>query len=155
MADRVLDCHGDQLEVGLKIDPQVIAATKGLHVGRLLTVDQLIRSADEKRSLGEQYDAVACDMETAAVADVCRQRGVRFLSVRVISDTVDDHLPKEIDKLMSQKSLAGKLGAAAGAIVNRPGAVKDMWKLKEDALKASDRLAKFLVGVIPQLTASG
>jgi hypothetical protein len=29
-----------------------------------------------------------------------------------------------------------------------------MWKLREDAIKASDRLARFLTGVIPQLQAT-
>lgn len=152
MADHLVDCDGNELEVGLKLDPQVIAATKGLHVGRLVTVDHIIRDEKEKRALGQQHDAMACDMETMAVAQTCQRHKVRFLSVRIISDAVDDHLPAEIEKLISQKTLAGKLGAAAGAIFGRVSSVKDMWKLKEDALKASDRLAKFLVGVIPQLT---
>ncbi len=151
MADHVADVEGNQLDVGLNMDPQVIESTKGLHVGRLLTVDRIIRTPDERRELYKQHDALACDMESAAVANVCRRDGVRFLSVRVISDTVDDELPEEIEKLIGQNSLAGKLGVAAGALFRRPGVAKDAWKLKEDAMKASERLAKFLVGVIPQL----
>jgi adenosylhomocysteine nucleosidase len=153
MADSVADTHGSQLAVGLKLDPQVVESTPSLHIGRLLTVDHIIRTAEEKRSLAKQHDAIACDMETMAVAEVCRRHKVRFLSVRIISDAVDDHLPPEIDKLLEQKTLAAKLGAAAGAIFKRPSSVKDMWQLREDALKASDRLAKFLLGVVPQLTA--
>ena len=152
MADHVADCDGHQLAIGLSIDPQVIESTKGLHVDRLLTVDELVRSPQEKRALGQRHSAAACDMETMAAASVCRNHAVRFLSVRVISDTVDDYLPQEIEKMVGQKTLARKLGAAVGAIVNRPSAVKDMWKLKEDAFKASDRLARFLVGVTSQLT---
>ena len=41
---------------------------------------------------------------------------------------------------------------AAGAIFNRPSSVKDMWNLREEAIKASDRLAKFLEGTVEQLT---
>lgn len=151
MADHVVDEAGGQLDIGMKMDAATVQATKGLHVGRLLTVDRIIREPDEKRELGKKYNAIACDMETMAVADVCRQQGVRFLSVRVISDTVDDLLPVEIEKLMGQKSIAGKVGVAAGAFFRRPSVVKDMWKLKADAMKASDRLAKFLTGVVPQL----
>ena len=152
MADVVADESGQSLSVGLKLDSQTVAATPGLHVGRLLTVDRLIRDEQEKRRLAQQHDAVACDMETAAVAETCRRLKTRFLAVRIISDTVDDVLPKEIENLLDQSTLAGKLGAVTGAILNRPSSVKDMWRLREEAIKASDRLAKFLTGVMGQLT---
>jgi adenosylhomocysteine nucleosidase len=152
MADSVANEKGEQLSVGIKLEPRVIEATKGLHVGRLLTVDRLIRRPDERRQLSTDHDALACDMETFAVAQACRDANTRLLSVRIISDTVEDELPPEIEHLLAQKSLAGKLGAAAGAMLHRLGAAKDLWKLREDALKASDRLAKFLRGVVGQLS---
>lgn len=151
MADRLCDEQGGELSVGFKIDPQAAAATPGLHLGRLLTVDRIVRTREEKRRLGEAFDAVALDMETTAVAEVCRRHRKRLLSVRVVSDAVDDQLPREIERLVSQQTLAGQLGAAAGAIIGRPSAVKDMWKLRDDAFKASERLAAYLLGVLPQL----
>jgi adenosylhomocysteine nucleosidase len=151
MADTVASEQGEQLSVGIKLQPHVLSATKGLHVGRLLSVDRLIRRADERHKLHEQHAALACDMETFAVAQTCRDASTRLLSVRIISDAVDDELPLEIENLLTQKSLAGKLGAAAGAVMHRWGAAKDLWNLREDALKASDRLAKFLRGVVGQL----
>ena len=90
-------------------------------------------------------------METFAVAETSAAFKRRFLSVRVISDALDDELPKEISRLLDQQSTAAQLGAAAAALWKRPSSAKDMWKLKEDALQASDRLAKFLAGVIAQL----
>jgi adenosylhomocysteine nucleosidase len=90
-------------------------------------------------------------MESFAVVETCRKVGVPCLAIRVISDAVDDELPPEIEHLLKQKSLAGKLGAAAGAVMKRFSAAKDLWKLREDALKASDRLARFSVGVVEQL----
>jgi adenosylhomocysteine nucleosidase len=149
MADELVDPSGNVLETGLKIDRSSLSPS--LHVGRLLTVDHLIREPDEKRSLAQQHNAVACDMESFAVAEVCRQVGVPFFSVRVISDTVDDRLPIEIEKLLTEKSLAGRLGTAAGAILNRFSAIGDMWRLYEDALKCSKRLANFLRSMLPQM----
>jgi adenosylhomocysteine nucleosidase len=110
-----------------------------------------LRDPAERRSLAEQHQAIACDMETFAIAQVCREQGVPLLAIRIVSDAVDDELPPEIEHLLKQKSLAAKVGAAAGAILKRFSAAKDLWKLREDALKASDRLAKFLVGVVEQL----
>src|SRR4029453_4758634 len=98
------------------------------------------------RKLAEENEAIAADMETFAVAQKCRELGVPFLGVRIISDAVDDELPPEIENLLAQKSLAGKIGAAAGAVLKRFSAAKDLWKLREDALKASDRLGGFFVG---------
>lgn len=153
MADQVVDLAGRRLDVGLKLAPETVAATKGLHVGRLLTVDRLIRTQAHKRQLNTAHAAVACDMETFAVAETCRKLGTRFLSVRVISDSVEDELSKEIERLMKQTTLTGKLGAAAKALISRPQSAAEMWKLQEDALKASDRLAKYLVSMLPQLVA--
>jgi adenosylhomocysteine nucleosidase len=152
MADAVADLSGAELDVGMKMDPQAVAATRGLHVGRLLTVDHILRLPEEKRTLGEKHRAIACDMETYGVAEACRRLKTRFLAVRVISDAIDDELSPELESLVNQKSSAAKFGAAAGALFRRPGSVKDMWRLKEDAIKASDRLAKFLEGVLNQIT---
>ncbi len=146
MADSIADDSRRQLAIDFKMPPG-----PHLHVGRLLTVDRVIDDPGEKRSLGTKHGALAVDMETLAVADVCSREKVRFLSVRVIIDEVDRRLPRDIDVLVKKKSTAGRLGAAAGAIMRRPSSVKDMWQLKEDALVASESLAKFLVGIIGQL----
>ncbi len=152
MADAVRHAESShELSIGLTMDKETLAASPNIHVGRLLTVDHIVRSPDEKRKLGEQHDALACDMETYAVAKVCVETKTRFLAVRIISDAIDDQIPPEIAKLLDQNTTAAKLGAATAALWNRPSAAKDLWKLKEDALAASDRLAKFLVGVIEQL----
>jgi adenosylhomocysteine nucleosidase len=154
MAERLMDLRNNKLSVGFKMDRETIEATRSLHVGGLLSVDGLIRTPNERRKLAERHDAVACDTETMAVATACRREKVRFLSVRVITDAVDDRLPVEVERLVDQRSIAGKLGAATGAVFKRPACVKDMWHLREDALKASDRLANFLAGVVRQLTVS-
>ncbi len=146
MADSIAAPDGRNLAIDFKMPPE-----PHLHVGRLLTVDRVIADPAEKRSLGEQHAALAVDMETLGVAEVCSREKVRFLSVRVIIDEVDRTLPRDIDLLVKKKSTAGRLGAAAGAIVRRPSSVKDMWQLKEDALVGSERLAKFLAGIVEQL----
>ncbi len=151
MANSLIDQQRQSLDVGVHIDPTVIQATPSLHIGRLLTINQLVRHRHEKEQLAVDFDALACDMETIAVAQACRRQQVRFLSVRIISDQLDDKLPVEVEHMLEQQSIAGKLGAATRALFHRPGSVKDMWKLRETAIQASDRLANFLVGVLSQL----
>lgn len=151
MADRLVDAAGNRLSVDLRVDPQSLAKTPGVHVGGLLTVDQIVRFPDQKRALGEQHQALAVDMESFAVAEVCRREQVKFLAIRVISDPLEEELPPDVERLLRQNTRLSRLGAAVGAAWNRPGSVKDMWQLKENALVASDRLAKFLVATIEQL----
>jgi adenosylhomocysteine nucleosidase len=146
MADEILDISGRRLSIDLKAQ-----AAAGVHVGRLLTVDKIVRDPAEKRSLGEKHQALAVDMESWAVGEICRQDKVRFLTVRVISDCVDDLLPEDLDRLIAQRTTARMLGSVAGTLMRRPSSIKEMWRLREDALVASDRLAKFLAGVVRQL----
>ncbi|RCS49307.1 hypothetical protein DTL42_12285 [Bremerella cremea] len=151
MPNRVVDKEGSLVEIPLNLTEQQIAATPGLAVGTLLTVDRIIGDVEEKRALGEAHAAVAVDMETLAVAQACREKDRTLISVRIISDAVDQPLPKDLEKMMSQRTTSGMIGAAAATIFNRPGSIKDMWNLNAMANKASDKLAGFLCGVIPQL----
>jgi adenosylhomocysteine nucleosidase len=147
VASSIVDTEGGELAIDLKMaaDP-----AKGLHVGRLLTVDRIVRTIEEKKALAERCAALAVDMESLAVAQVCRQAKVRFLAVRVISDDLSADLPAEITSVVGSSGTV-RLGAAVGAIFKRPGAVKDLWRLREQGMDAAERLAKFLEGVVAQL----
>jgi len=151
MANSLVNADHHRLAVDFSISQEALAATPALHVGRLLMADQIALRGQEKESLGRQYEALAVDLESYAIAEVCHRERVRFLAVRVISDAMTEELPREVERLIAPQSTARRMGAAVGAIWNRPSSVKDMLKLREDALVASDRLARFLAGVIPQL----
>ena len=151
LANEVVDPEGNQIAIPLPVEETSLESDKRLHSGRLATVDAIVATEDAKRALGEASGAIACDMETSAVAQACAEQGTRLLSVRIISDAVDDQLPPEVATLLAQKTWASKLGAATGALFKRPSSALDMWQHKEDALKATDRLAKFLRGTIGQL----
>ena len=151
MADAIVDHRGDRLSIDLRVDPESLRRTRGVHVGPLLTGDHVVRLPSEKRELGEKHQALAVDMETFAVAEVCRSRRFRFLSVRVIGDAVDEELAPEVRGLLKQKSKTAKLCAVLGAVWRRPSSVKDMYRLRENALIASERLGKFLAATIERL----
>jgi len=151
LADAVIGTDGRRLAIDLKVSPETIAGSKGLHVGACVASDTIVGRPADKESLGRKHAALAVDMESWAVAEVCRQAKTRFLCIRVISDAIDDELPADVETLARQTSTASRLGAVAAALVRRPSSVKDMLKLKGDALVASDRLARFLAGIVEQL----
>ena len=151
MADSVIGTDGERLSIDLRMDRETAARSRGLHVGPLLTTDRIIRTKVEKRTLETQHGALAVDMESLAVAQVCSREKFRCLAIRVISDTVDEELPADVERLIKQKSAAGRAGAALRAVTRRPASFKDMWNLKEQAIVAADRLGHFLEGVVEQL----
>lgn len=147
IANSIIDTHGQQLklDVNMPADPE-----RGLHVGRFITTDQMVRLVADKEELHTRHAAIAADMESLAVAQIAREHSIRFLSVRVISDDLSVDLPPEILSVIGESGSV-RLGAALGSIWKRPGSVKDMWQLRENAVHAAERLAVFLDGIVTQL----
>lgn len=121
-------------------------------VGRLLTVDRVVKNRDEKQELRKVSQALAVEMESYAVVEACCAAKVPVAAIRVILDTADENLPPHLEVIAKQKTPAARWGAAIGALLNRPSSVADFYKLKENALTASDRLAKFLTELISRRT---
>lgn len=144
VADRLRTTGGEDMPVDLPAGLAAALQHRDVHRGTLLTADCVIRVPSEKRAIGQRFGAMAVDMETFAVADVCRRRGVPFSSIRVINDTSDEVLPTDVEYLLGQKPGAAQWGAALGAVLRRPASAKDMYQLRENALVASLRLAKFM-----------
>ena len=147
MADSIVDTFGHELKVDLNMpaDPNT-----GLHAGRIVTADNMVRLVSEKQALAEKHNAIAVDMESLAVAQICRETGTPFLAVRVISDDMSTDLPPEILSVIGSSGTI-RMGAAIGSLWKRPGSFKDMWHLREKARKAAEKLATFLDGIITQL----
>jgi nucleoside phosphorylase len=151
LADQVIGVQGERVPLELPADIGVPRMRGHLHVGGVLTVDQGELSPADREELGRRYGGLALDHESLAVAEVCRQQRVSCLTVRVVRTGLRDELPRDVRHFNKQHSIAGRLGAALGTVVRRPGSVKDMWQWKEDALVASDRLAKVLDTLVLRL----
>jgi len=153
LATDVVEPSGRELAIAAEpeIDLATLAQPQAVHLGRVLSVARLVREPEEKQALGEQYHAAAVDLESFGVVEVCREQGTAALVVRAITDTAGEALPAEIEKLLDQPSAAGRWGAALGAVWRRPGSFKDLMRLRETALVASDRLAAFLAELVERL----
>ena len=78
----------------LCLDPESFRGST--HCGLVCSGDQFFISMEEDMRIRGLYpEVLACDMESAAVAQVCRHYGVPFLSFRIISDV---HLNAEGQK---------------------------------------------------------
>jgi adenosylhomocysteine nucleosidase len=139
----------DRAEVTIDVGMQTDLA-RGLHVGTVLTTDDIIRQVAQKLELGQRHEALAVDMESHAVAELCRDVHQRCVVVRVISDDCQADLPAEVLTVFGRTG-AMRLGAVFGALIKRPGSASDLWRLREQATAAAERLASFLEGTVRQL----
>lgn len=62
-------------------------------IAKLITADDIADSEGERAALHQKHGADAVDMESAIIAAACAARGVRMLSLRVITDTPRQPLP--------------------------------------------------------------
>lgn len=151
VANSLVRDDGEQeiaIPVGMESD-----STSGLFVDRICTTDHIVRTREEKQSLREVTGAIAVDMESYAVVHTARQRKKKVMAIRAISDTLEKDLPPEVLAIFGGKGTI-RMGALAGTLFKRPGSMKDLWKIREDAVTASRSLARFVLGVIPQLASS-
>ena len=81
-------CSEDLVDRAYEAASEVVGAD---HVfkGTIATGDQFIASESYVKRLQEEFNALACEMEGAAVALVCRQYEVPFVVIRSMSDKAD------------------------------------------------------------------
>jgi len=124
-------------------------AGAALFRGALLTVDEVVSDPEKKRALGISHGALALDMETAALARLALERGVPFISLRAISDAVDDAL-LDVSPFLQADGEVSKL-KAGWYVLTHPGAIGGFLSLKAVAERATARMTEFLAAAIGEL----
>jgi adenosylhomocysteine nucleosidase len=113
-----------------------------LNQGRLLTVPQLLGDPAEKSRLGQQFGAVAVDMETATVARVCSRHGIPFGCVRAISDDLHTALSPRLVSLLA----GGRVSPlrVLAAVTAHPRLLGQFWRLARQTRVAARQLGTAL-----------
>lgn len=62
------------------------------HVGPLVTVSRPVLTPASRREVARSSHAIGVDMESQTIAELCRQRGIRCLAIKGVSDGMDDDL---------------------------------------------------------------
>lgn len=151
LPDVVSDQQGNSWPVACLADSEEVNSRPKFHAGKLVTLPALPQTEAERQAVIDTHQALACDTQTQAIAEVCQRENVRFLSVKIIDRDPVDGLVTDLEPIDRRPTRAGKLGAAARALFQRPGSIQDIWQRKKQAKELSDRLAQCLTGVIEQL----
>jgi len=73
-----------------------------VHIGVIATGDCFVNKQGMKDELVRHFDAIACEMEGAAIGQVCALHNVPFCVIRAISDGADDDSPKDFATFAKQ-----------------------------------------------------
>jgi len=119
------------------------AERSGAALGRIATVDRIIRTGAERRALAASTGALAVDMESDAVAEVARRHALPFAAVRSITDT------PERDLVLDWNSYRRADGGIRFLrlflhVVRTPNGVEEIRQLWYASRLASRRLGQFL-----------
>jgi len=74
-----------------------------LQTGTLFTSTKLIDRSEEKKRIQNESQAIALDMESAAIAEAAQHAGVPFLVIRSIADPVSADLPAAISASLNDE----------------------------------------------------
>ncbi len=99
--------HAGLAGVGEHFHHDALLKAPNVHSGLIASGDRFVSSADDAVQVlsGLQaagFDALAVEMEGAAVAQVCHDYGVPFAAVRTISDRADDQAHVDFSAFVTQ-----------------------------------------------------
>ena len=112
---------------------------EGTPRGKMLTTIGLTTDPDQMAELRAQ-GVVSLDMETAAIAHLCDERGVPWSVFRVISDRPDSNITDELFK-MSNLDMTPNQEAIDAYFAKHPDALESLSKVAEAAALAADMAA--------------
>jgi nucleoside phosphorylase len=137
------------LDRGLRIGDIVVAgempertATSFVR-GRVLSLDRVVVTAAEKRSLRETTGASIVEMEYAAVSARAREWGVPCCSVRAVSDTADQDMPMDFNGYRDAAGRFDRARIARAALAHPFSRVPALLRLVVNCRKAADSLGEF------------
>jgi adenosylhomocysteine nucleosidase len=81
-----------------------------VYEGRICSGDQFISSSEQKDAITSQFGGLCCEMEGAAMAQVCYLNDVPFVIIRAISDKADGSAHEDYPTFVEK---ASKRSAAA------------------------------------------
>lgn len=72
------------------------------HIGTIMSGDQFIANREKLIDLKNQFNGLACDMESGSIGQVCYLNNTRFIAIRSISDNVNAESKMDYQKFLER-----------------------------------------------------
>lgn len=120
----------------------------GAQPARFACEPRVVVSSREKLELRIQTGADAVEMESGTIREICRSRGIRSATVRVISDDATEDLPLDFNGLMTPDMRIDG-GRLALQLVAAPWKVAELLRFQKRVKKSAESLAEVLLKALP------
>ncbi len=122
----------------------------GRPTGTLWTSDSMITDPDALAAL-QRDGVVALDMETAAVAEVCRRRAIPWSVFRAVSDRATDGIVDDEVFHLSHQDGTPNAKAVASYMARHPGRLPALARAARDSREAAARAASAAIAAATAL----
>jgi nucleoside phosphorylase len=122
-----------------------------IHAADLLTVPALIDSSEKRHEIARTSGAAAVDMETEFIARACAEHGIPLLSLRVISDTLNEPFPAPTKVLFDIEQQRSRFLTLATFFLAHPNRVPRLVQFARRIARVRKILASALVAILREL----
>lgn len=109
------------------------------HIGRFVSVDQIVGRATEKKEYARATGAIGLDMESAALAIESRKAQVPFVILRTVSDLLEEDLPLDFNLFLRPTGWLKGIGS----VLVTPWSVCGLRRLRRQSRLAAENLTQF------------
>ncbi|HUI75808.1 MAG TPA: hypothetical protein VLX32_12735 [Candidatus Acidoferrum sp.] len=155
VAEKVLASKWDKV---IECSPSLVEAATShgaKKVSSFYTADRVILDSKEKRKLGAVSDAV--EMESGEILLEAAAFGAEVVAIRAISDTADEDLPIDFNKVTSELGDVS-VRRVLGEIASAPSSIPSLVRFGRQSRTAANGLARFLeryvLGLVREIPAS-
>ena len=126
-----------------------------IFTGTLASGDQVIASANKKQWLGTTFNALAVDMESAAVAQIATLNNVPWLAIRAVSDQADASIDINVSRLITYDETPPSKTQTARemitALITDPDQLKAIYQLRQGIRLAAKHAALVTIATVRNL----
>ncbi|GKS57295.1 MTA/SAH nucleosidase [Nitrospira sp.] len=123
--------------------------------GRFLCSNVVVWRAEDKAALAGLFDAVAIDMESAALSGEAARYAVPFLIVRAVSDCVGDSLPTDLNLFVRRTGRMSGWVQGITQILRHPASLMGFIRLGRHSRRAGEKLTRFYAALLPRVVQAG
>lgn len=122
----------------------------GLRRGTFITTDEIIEKNRISSLLPDPAGINLLEMESSAIAAICRSRGIRFSAIRSVSDAAD-HDPSSLFRRICDNDFNISMAKVALSLIKKPSTLSEFLQLSRNSAIAGKSLSEALAYTLERI----